>query len=146
LLCNQERDAVGVVGYAPGPTAVDKPKLSRHGAPLAHSPPPPFRVRVERSDPSAPIVAVEGELDVATSGELACTLRRELKGASRVRLDLSHVDFIDSTGLAAIVKPLREAPGERRIELTGTLPSQARRLLELTGLLQLLRGEESPGR
>jgi len=109
---------------------------------LAYSPPPPFRVRVERTDQTEPTVAVEGELDVATSGELARTLRQELEHARRVRLDLSRVAFIDSTGLAAIVKPLREAKGERRIELIGTLPAQARRLLELTGLLPLLRGEE----
>jgi anti-sigma B factor antagonist len=82
------------------------------------------------------LVAVSGELDLASAGALSETLGRELAAGRRVLLDLSAVTFIDSTGLAAIVNAAR-APGAQ-LEMSAEMHSQARRLLELTGVLPLL--------
>jgi anti-sigma B factor antagonist len=105
--------------------------------------PQPFRIDVSRSNSNAPTIAVTGELDLAHSPELARVLRAELSQCERVQLDLSKVEFIDSTGLAAILSATRERP-ERRVLLTGELPAQARRLFELTETLSLLFDGDSP--
>jgi anti-sigma B factor antagonist len=93
-----------------------------------------FRISV-RDDAAAPTVVVEGEVDVATAPALRDELYRLVEhGSSRVVVDLSGMDFIDSTGLGVFVgalKRAREAGGG--IELRGLKPS-ARKVFEITGL------------
>lgn len=53
---------------------------------------------------SAVIVSLRGELDVHAISRLRSALdRAELEGKNLVVVDLSNLDFIDSTGLAALV-------------------------------------------
>lgn len=57
----------------------------------------------------------------------------------RIELDLTAVDFIDSSGLRSIVQLRRRAQLDR-IELCATgLSPAAERILELTGLIDELR-------
>ncbi len=93
-----------------------------------------FRISV-RDDSGSPTVVVEGEVDVATAPSLRDELYRLIEGgASRVVVDLSGMDFIDSTGLGVFVGALKRAR-ERGggIELRGLKPS-ARKVFEITGL------------
>jgi anti-sigma B factor antagonist len=84
-------------------------------------------------------VSVEGELDLVSSGRLERTLKRELLAGNDVLLDLSRIEFIDSTGLHAIVSAVRTAKGtERKLKLSADLPAHARRLMEIVGLLPLM--------
>jgi anti-anti-sigma factor len=54
-------------------------------------------------------------------------------------LDLSEMDFFDSTGLHAIVESVRTAKSVgRRLKLSAELPSHARRLMEIVGLLPFI--------
>jgi anti-sigma B factor antagonist len=81
-------------------------------------------------------VAVHGELDLAHASELKHVLDLQLHSGTTLLLDLSDVEFIDSTGLAAIVAALNRArDGGGKVVLTGGLQPQARRLMELTGVL-----------
>jgi anti-sigma B factor antagonist len=91
-------------------------------------------------------VAAEGELDLSTADELKQALLRELAGGRRVLLDLSDVTFIDSSGLAAIVSALHATGNGNggKLELSGGLRPQARRLMELTGVLSLLSVDGAP--
>lgn len=80
------------------------------------------------------MVAVSGEVDLAT----AATLERELLRAEQahdvVALDLTSVSFLDSTGLHAIMDAnlrLRDRGG-RLLIVQG--PPQVSRVFELTGL------------
>jgi anti-sigma B factor antagonist len=81
------------------------------------------------------VVAVHGEIDVATSP----TLRERLidlvsNGATRMVLDLEAVDFVDSTGLGTIVSVLKRARthgGDLRLVCT---EARIRRMFEITGL------------
>ncbi len=60
------------------------------------------------------MVALAGELDVAAVPKLAAVLDQLiLDGTSRILVDLEGVDFIDSSGLRALVATLRrlEADG-----------------------------------
>ncbi|HWE34758.1 MAG TPA: STAS domain-containing protein [Solirubrobacteraceae bacterium] len=88
------------------------------------------------------LVAVAGELDLASARALSDTLTPELAAGKRVLLDLSGVTFIDSTGLAAIINAVNGADGANgsgpRLELSANLRPQARRLMELTGVLSML--------
>ncbi len=59
----------------------------------------------ERRDEENVVVALTGELDVATAPRLQRTLARLIAddATSALTLDLSQLTFIDSSGLAAIV-------------------------------------------
>jgi anti-sigma B factor antagonist len=93
-----------------------------------------FRISV-RDDAGATTVIVEGEVDVATAPALRDELYRLIEqGTSEVVVDLSGMDFIDSTGLGVFVgalKRARESGGG--IELRGLQPS-ARKVFDITGL------------
>jgi anti-sigma B factor antagonist len=84
-------------------------------------------------------ITVRGELDLSHAAELKSLLARELAAGTTVLLDLSAVDFIDSTGLAAIVTAMNHSGGSGcGLQLYPELRPQARRLMELTGVLRLL--------
>jgi anti-anti-sigma factor len=81
-------------------------------------------------------VAVRGELDLSHASELKELLLSEVSAGTSVLLDLADVEFIDSTGLAAIVTALNRANALGcELELDPELQPQARRLMELTGVL-----------
>ena len=83
-------------------------------------PAPPFRVGVSRSDG---LVALPEE------------------GRTRVILDLSHLQFIDSTGLSVLVMALNRSRADGGSVLIRH-PSQAvLRILEITGLVSVFAVE-----
>ena len=83
-------------------------------------------------------VVVEGEVDVATAPQLREALHQVIdQGATRLRIDLAEVGFIDSAGLGVLIgvlKRVREAGGE--IELAHVQPAP-RKVIEITGLDEL---------
>jgi anti-anti-sigma factor len=75
---------------------------------------------------------LRGELDLATSGQVELVL--DVAAATRARtivLDLSELEFIDSSGLKVILAA-HQRLGRRLILLRG--PHRVHRLFELTGL------------
>ena len=97
---------------------------------------------------SSPVPAMElawsGEVDLAGAPVLADEVDALALGPGhRVVLDLSGVDFMDSSGLHVLVR-LHRRVEEVGGELSVRDPSpQVRHLLELTGLLPLLGGDAS---
>ena len=88
---------------------------------------------------------VEGELDLATADQLTEILTRELGDGRSVFLDLSLVDFIDSTGLAAIVNAQHcAAASGTTLQLCSEMRPQPRRLMELTGVLTMVSVVDRP--
>jgi len=71
------------------------------------------RFSVESRDGCA-VVAVHGELDVTSSQQLEECLAEASEGTGRIILDLSGVDFMDTTALAVIVSQWR-----RQVEADG---------------------------
>jgi anti-sigma B factor antagonist len=89
-------------------------------------------------------VLVEGELDLSTADQLRRLLDEQLSQNRSVVLDLSGVLFMDSTGLAVIIAAIRRPETEAELVRLGPeLQPQIRRLMELTGVLDLL---ENAGR
>jgi anti-sigma B factor antagonist len=82
------------------------------------------------------LVAVRGELDLGTAPQLEELLEPALaSGSSPVAIDLSGCEFIDSTGIALIVRAWQtlDTDGAPGFALCG-LDDQVRRLLRITGL------------
>ena len=81
------------------------------------------------------IVAVEGEVDIATAGELDAVLSAEIAdGHTNVVVDLSKVGFLDSTGLGVLIKALkrtREADGSLAVV---TDSQRVLKVFRITGL------------
>jgi len=61
-----------------------------------------FAVSVDEQDSGA-VVSVAGEVDLGTAEELSDALRGPTEAGKRVVLDLSACEFIDSSGLRALL-------------------------------------------
>ena len=89
------------------------------------------------------VVSASGELDAASAPELDAVLREQL-AAGPVVLDLSELTFMDSSGVRTLDAILREG-AERAWSLTvrPDIHRGARRVLELTGMIDALSFEEA---
>jgi anti-sigma B factor antagonist len=97
--------------------------------------PVPFEARSEKRD-GVLLVAVRGELDLGTAPQLEELLEPALSSSdSPVAIDLTGCEFIDSTGIALIVRAWQalDTDGGPGFALCG-LDDQVRRLLRITGL------------
>ncbi len=101
--------------------------------------PAEFAIRVFSTGERAMRIVVTGELDLETSPQLRDALTRALSTGVELVLDLSQVEFIDSTGIHAILAGMRDARiNGVDLRISSTLAPQARRLFELVGLLDKL--------
>jgi anti-sigma B factor antagonist len=91
-------------------------------------------------------VAVSGDIDLVTKAavETAVAGAVATPGVTRVEVDLSGVDFLDSSGLALLLKSRRSADeNDVEFRVTGA-HGVAKRILEMTGLWAHLCGEPDP--
>ncbi len=103
-----------------------------------------FRVEV-RNEGRASVIAVSGELDLASSSALEEALTRVIDSSVElVIVDLRELEFMDSTGLSTLVKAHQRADeaGQRFALIRG--PQQVQRLLSLTGVAERLELADSP--
>lgn len=81
------------------------------------------------------VLAVTGEIDLATAGELESAINSVLdKGMLRLVIDLKDVAFLDSTGLRVLLtahSKLEESGGSLALVVPG---GPVQRLLDVTGL------------
>jgi anti-sigma B factor antagonist len=100
----------------------------------------PFDVHGEVLEGGVRAFTVRGELDMNTAPELERALEDALTGGdASVMLDLSDCEFIDSTGIAVIVRAWqrldRDAGGDGQGHLVlCCVNHQVRRLLQITGV------------
>ena len=81
------------------------------------------------------VVAVRGEVDLATAPELEACVSQAFEGApSVVILDLAALTFIDSSGLRVLVTLAGDATARGSSVALRNVPSHAQRVLDLTGL------------
>ena len=85
------------------------------------------------------MIAIRGELDLSTAPELEPPLEDAIAaGDASVLIDLTECEFIDSTGIALIVRAWQRLDrngdgGGGRVVICGA-SDQVRRVLEITGL------------
>ena len=74
------------------------------------------------------VVSVQGSrIDAAVAIEFKDAMREETDGGpDLIVLDLSNVEFIDSSGLGAIVAAMKNLGQDRRLALAGLTPTVAR--------------------
>ncbi|MBE2316498.1 STAS domain-containing protein [Solirubrobacter sp. CPCC 204708] len=94
--------------------------------------PPRFEVTAEHTDGTV-LLRLIGELDLVSEPVLADALA-EADGQP-LRIDLSELAFMDSTGLRALLDLQRR---HEDVKLRGPLQPAVQRLLELTQTLQIL--------
>jgi anti-sigma B factor antagonist len=93
-------------------------------------------VRISENHSSCTL-ALGGELDLANAETLAAELAKvERRGARLIVLDLTELDFIDSTGIALIVSAHHRLNNgtDESFQLVGSDGEAVRRVLEVTGL------------
>lgn len=98
--------------------------------------PAPFQVKVGELEHGVRTISVQGELDLSTAPELEGPLEEALGDEGSVLIDLSRCEFIDSTGIALIVRAWQRLDsGENgRALVLCSQNDQVRRVLEITGL------------
>jgi anti-sigma B factor antagonist len=103
-----------------------------------------FQVEVRRNGAAA-VVAVSGELDLASGPELEAELD-QLSGPDiqLVVIDLRNLDFMDSTGLSILVRAHQRLAGEGAEMGLVRGSQQVQRLLDLTGVAERLRLVDAP--
>ena len=102
--------------------------------------PAPFEVRSEELEGGIRALAVRGELDMNTAPELEKPLEEALSEEDvSIMLDLSECEFIDSTGIALIVRTWQRLDRDGGGNGGGHLVvccfnPQVQRLLKITGV------------
>jgi anti-sigma B factor antagonist len=101
-----------------------------------HDLPTPFEVRLT-PDRDRLLVALRGELDIATADQMAAALLGQFdNGFAHVVADLRDVTFIDSTGIRVLWQAHQrsESDGTRLSLIAGD--GDVNRALQITGLLE----------
>jgi anti-anti-sigma factor len=104
----------------------------------ADLPVPDLVVHVDVCTPAVQVLRVVGELDVATAPILRTAVGEVLSARpARVVLDLAHVRFLGSAGLAALLDAV--LCGERLgvVVCVSAASRAVRRILQLTGVAEL---------
>lgn len=102
--------------------------------------PAPFEASAAELEDGVRVIAVRGELDLGTAPNLEDPLEEAIaSGDASVLIDLSECEFIDSTGIAMIVRAWQRLDSGANGEGSGRVVicsynDQVRRVLEITGL------------
>ncbi len=87
-------------------------------------------------------VTVEGEVDVYTAPKLREKLLPLCNGKNQIKVNLAHVNYIDSTGLGVLIgayKAQRQTAG--KLIISG-MNSRLSRLFKITGLHEIMEIED----
>jgi anti-anti-sigma factor len=102
--------------------------------------PAPFEATAAQLDDGVRVVVVRGELDLSTASDLEGPLEEVVSShGGAVLIDLTDCEFIDSTGIALIVRAWQrldnaaDGEGSGRVVICSA-NDQVRRVLEITGL------------
>jgi anti-anti-sigma factor len=93
-----------------------------------------FSVHVAPSPEGGTDVAIFGELDLATVERVEAALRQALEAEGRVVLDMRACPFVDSRGIAAIVKAALRLQERDREFVVGGVQERVMRIFTLAGL------------
>jgi anti-sigma B factor antagonist len=98
----------------------------------------PFEVAFTH-EPHQLVASLHGELDAATRDYYAARLRDVLEGPERmIVVDAAELRFIDSAGIAAVVRTSVAASDQGKEFRVARAPRNIRRVFEITGLAYLL--------
>ncbi len=100
------------------------------------------RVASTRWDGGTAVVSLSGEIDLATAPAVRAELEHVLQqGGDELRVDMSGVEFVDSTGLGVLVWAWEQARAQRMDYLVVDPSAMATRVLEQSGLSRIFTVE-----
>jgi anti-sigma B factor antagonist len=92
-----------------------------------------LEVREEQTEAGTLMLAIDGELDLATAAKVREPLERAIEtGTRRVVVDMLGCGFIDSTGLGVLLHAAKRLEEEGGAMALVCVDDQIKRLLELT--------------
>lgn len=96
-------------------------------------------LRIEVADTTSPTtVVLIGEIDITTSGRVReALIAISNSGENKVVVDMTNVTFMDSTGLAALVGPLKRFRTMDGQIVLRSPTKGVRKVLEITGLTRV---------
>jgi anti-anti-sigma factor len=96
---------------------------------------PSFEIRETVDGDGVMRVALIGELDIAVADAVEQRLRQYREDGRPVRLDLSHLDFIDSSGVQTVVLGIKQARSSgHRLEVDRRVSASVERLIDMMGI------------
>ena len=96
---------------------------------------PSFEIRENLDADGVVRLALVGELDIAVAGTVEERLRALREADRRVRLDLSELQFIDSSGVRAIVLGLKHArQSGHEMNVDRRVSSPVERMIQIMGI------------
>jgi stage II sporulation protein AA (anti-sigma F factor antagonist) len=111
---------------------------------MENGPGNPFEIHEHEDEDGVLRVSVMGELDVATAPELQRRLTRARVARHAVRVDLSSLGFMDSSGIQVLVAALLDArAADVGFELDSTLSPSVARVLDISGVRSALLGTKA---
>ena len=93
------------------------------------------------ADRSRIVIAVAGELDLATSGDLVECV--QTKADRDVILDLIKLAFLDSAGISALVRSYQFVEESGHSLRTSGEPDNIRKVLEIVSVLDTLHADDA---
>jgi len=102
-------------------------------------------LRIEVADTTSPtILTLTGEIDISTSGRVReALIAISNSGENKVVVDMTNVTFLDSTGLAALVGPLKRFRSMNGQIVLRSPTRGVQKVLEITGLTRVFTIESS---
>lgn len=97
--------------------------------------PTPFAINTGLGEWDATIIAVSGELDLASADQLDVAIRHAEESATTrwIVVDLEDLSFLDSTGLSVLLEARRRASDDgNRLRFVRSRHDQVTRLLSVT--------------
>ena len=101
-----------------------------------------FAATLTRADDRTAVVALEGELDLLTGPQLQAVLDQLEDERTGLVLDLSRLDFIDSTGVHLVLRTVQAWQAARRDVVLRGAGRDVLRAFELVGLTAHLPFED----
>jgi anti-sigma B factor antagonist len=93
-----------------------------------------FAMREDEQDDGVLRLALTGELDLQGTNQLNARVQELRSAGVALRLDLSRLEFIDSSGLNALISAAHAARSNGwRLEVDRTVQPQVERVIELVG-------------
>ena len=98
-------------------------------------------MNLESEERGGTLIVTVGEerIDAQVAVQFKDAMRdRTADGMGRVVLDMSHVDFLDSSGLGAVVAVMKHLGSERPLDLAGLTPT-VQKVFRLTRMDRVFR-------
>jgi anti-anti-sigma factor len=100
----------------------------------------PFQVVESRDADGVLRMALSGELDIAVADRFSARLEELSRDRTCVRLDLSQLEFIDSSGILVLVRCAQNgsAGGQQLVEVGREVTEPVRRVIDLVEVTPIL--------